>query len=472
MRRARLWAALLAPALLLIVGLGFLPAAAAVQAQETPSADPALFRYFPETGHNIGVAVKQFYDAHGGVDIFGMPLTEVITDSSGLQVQYFERARFELHPEQPPEQYVTLTRLGAHFAQGREGEWAFQWLAASPDPARDFFPESGHTLGGAFRYFWQSRGGLEVFGYPISEEFSEVSPLDGSQRLVQYFERARFEYHPEAAGTPYEVQLSQLGRDYLAQQNLDPALTAPAAPITLIGSATTGFATSIAEREHNIARAAEMFHGVVVPPGAEYSFLNSGDFTEEGFVEGYAIVGGQLEKVVGGGLCQVSTTMFRAVSNAGMEITRRQGHSFVVYFYENILGFDATVYSPDLDFRWRNSTNYPVYFSTRTNVEAATVTFDVWGVSDGRVVTYDGPYTRNWRKPGTPIWEYDAKKPRGYISQLVHGRSGVDVTYHRLITWSDGTITRDTYYTSYQPWEDYYVFGPGVTPPAGVRVVR
>ena len=70
-----------------------------------------------------------------------------------------------------------------------------------------------------------------------------------------------------------------------------------------------------------------------------------------GFVDGYAIVGGRLEKVVGGGLCQVSTTLFRAVSNAGLEVTKRQGHTYVVYFYENILGFDATVFSPSLDFR-------------------------------------------------------------------------------------------------------------------------
>src|SRR6478736_4611259 len=105
-------------------------------------------------------------------------------------------APFELHPELPPEFYVSLTLLGSHFTQGRP-EPAFQWLTAAPSPDRDFYPQSGHSLGGAFRGFWNGRGGLAAFGYPISEEFNEVNQQDGQTYLVQYFQRARFEYHPE-----------------------------------------------------------------------------------------------------------------------------------------------------------------------------------------------------------------------------------------------------------------------------------
>src|SRR5436190_24268497 len=140
----------------------------------------------------------------------------------------------------------------------------------------------------------------------------------------------------------------------------------------LVGKATTGFRTSAAERRDNIARATALFDGVVVQPGQEYSFLSAGNFTEdEGFVEGYAIVGGKLEKVVGGGLCQVATTMFRAVSNAGLEVTRRTGHTYVVNFYENILGFDATVFTPSVDFRWRNDSPGPITIATSANLSAA-----------------------------------------------------------------------------------------------------
>jgi hypothetical protein len=466
LRRSSLLAALVLMATL------FGPRAPAQAAPHPAPAPPQPgFAFFPETGHNIGLKIKRFYDTHGGLDIFGLPLTEVFNED-GLNVQYFERARFELHPELPPEFYVSLTLLGSYFTQGRP-EPAFQWLTAAPSPDRDFYPQSGHSLGGAFRGFWNGRGGLAAFGYPISEEFNETNPQDGKTYLVQYFQRARFEYHPENIGTPYEVELGQLGRQFLDGRPASQWMTAPAAPLVLLGKATTGFATSIAERRLNIAIATAMFDGVVIQPGQEYSFLSAGDFSEtNGFVEGYAIVSGKLEKVIGGGLCQVATTMFRAASNAGMEITRRIGHTYVVYFYENILGFDATVYSPGVDFRWKNDSPGPVYLATTTNPAAATVTFELWGTNDGRVTTYEGPIARNVVHPGVATWQFDKELPAGTKKQLVHGRPGMDVNYIRTVKMPDGSIKHyDNWYTHYQPWNNFFTYGSGVTPPAGVTVI-
>ncbi|NTW98089.1 MAG: vanomycin resistance protein VanB, partial [Oscillochloris sp.] len=178
--------ALLMAALLAVVALLATPTPPAVAA---PTSQADAFAFFPQTGHNVGMQIKRFFDANGGLDILGLPLTEVFVDGSGLQVQYFERARFELRPTNPPASHLSLTRLGATLTEGRS-EPAFAWLATSPDPARDFFPQSGHSLGGAFRWFWQTRGALPVFGYPISEEFQEWNPQAGQVYLVQYFERA------------------------------------------------------------------------------------------------------------------------------------------------------------------------------------------------------------------------------------------------------------------------------------------
>lgn len=433
-------------------------------AAPTSPASAAPFAYFPETGHNIAFQFKEFYDANGGTDLFGLPLTEAITDAAtGLQVQYFERARFELHPNLPAGQQIVLTRLGSLMTQGRTDP-AFAWLPGTSDPNRDFFVESGHTLGGAFRWFWQSRGGVAVFGFPISEEFLEYNPATGQHDLVQYFERTRLEYHPELTGTPHEVQISLLGRQLLERTPEALAATAPARAIVLLGEATTGYATSAREREFNIARATQLFDGMMIPANTDFSFNSVSDFeASDGFVDGYAIIGGRLETVVAGGLCQVSTTMFRAVSNAGLKITHRQGHTFIVYFYENILGFDATVFKPDVDFRWFNDTAGPVYLNSWSDPAAATVTFQIWGYSDGRTVTYDGPYERNWTQPGPAIWEYDPNLAPGAVIQLVHGRPGVDVNYYRTVTLPGGAVLhRDDFYTHYDPWEDYYVYGPGV----------
>ena len=78
-----------------------------------------------------------------------------------------------------------------------------------------YFPQTGHTLRGAFARYWQQNGNLAIYGYPLSEAFEEVNPDDGQSYIVQYFERNRFEEHPELAGTRYEVLLGLLGNEVL-----------------------------------------------------------------------------------------------------------------------------------------------------------------------------------------------------------------------------------------------------------------
>ncbi|HEY0068577.1 MAG TPA: hypothetical protein VGE04_01260 [Chloroflexia bacterium] len=165
--------------------------------------------YFPQTGHNLTGEFLKYWQAHGGLAIFGYPLTEAFGEG-GFQVQYFERNRFELHPENQPPYNVLLGRLGAGLTTGR----TFTAIEPfEPSPNHAYFPETGHSLHFAFLGYWQRNGGLAQFGYPISEEIREVSPTNGKEYTVQYFERARFEYHPEYKGTPAEVLLGLLGVD-------------------------------------------------------------------------------------------------------------------------------------------------------------------------------------------------------------------------------------------------------------------
>jgi len=423
----------------------------------------AAFAYFPETGHTVSFEAKKFFDAHGGLAIFGLPLTEVIPDTeTGLNVQYFERARFEFHLDQNS---ISLTRLGSLLTLENKDP-AFQRLTASSDPKRTFFAKSGHTLGGAFQNTWEKLGGVEIWGYPISEELVEINYTDRMTYLVQYFERGKFIHHPESTGTGKEVEIAKLGRKLIELYPAAKGAMNAAPRITLLGEATTSFATSLREREFNIARATALLNGKVVPANTEFSFNNSGDFSERnGFVDGYAIVGNRLEKVVAGGLCQVATTLFRAVSNAGLKITERHGHTFVINFYENILGFDATVYDPSPNLRWINDTSGPIYLVSSSNVQAATVTFQIWGHSDGRSAKYDGPYVSNRTEPGPAVWEYNASLPRGTTQQLVHGRAGMDVVYNRTVTLPNGRVLhQDSFKTNYKPWADFYIYGPGVQP--------
>lgn len=425
--------------------------------------------FFPETGHNIGFKFRRFYERNGGLELFGLPLTEVFTDGA-TQVQYFERARFELRPELPDN--VALSLLGSELTAGRT-DAAFQWLLSNPSPDRQFFPESGHSIGGAFQEYWQRKNGLIAFGYPISEEFAEVG-TDGIERVTQYFQRARFELHPESAFTPNAIQLGHLGRQALEARSELAGYMAPVGPLALLGSSTTGFRGSSYERRTNVQRASALFDGRVVQPGEEFSFIANHDFSEEsGFVEGYGIVNGKLDRVIGGGLCQVSTTMFRAVANAGLEIKRRIPHSYVVYFYENIPGFDATVFTPSVDFRWRNDMPAPVTIVSIVDPIGGTVTFDIYGAGDGRQVAYNGPNVRNKVNPGKAIWQFDPKLAPGSKLQLVHGRPGMEVSLGRSVTYPDGRVLRqDNFQTRYQPWADFWTYGKGVTPPVDAIITQ
>ncbi len=182
----------------------------AVPPQETPDST-----YFPQTHHSLSGIFKQYWETHGGLSQQGYPLTEAFpqlsdTDGRVYETQYFERAVFEYHPDNPPPNNVLLSLLGdvqynEKYPNGAPGQ------KANTGPAAVFFPQTNHTLGDKFLAYWQQHGGLAQQGYPISEEFQEQDPGSGKEYTVQYFERAVLEYHPENAGTPYEVLLSRLG---------------------------------------------------------------------------------------------------------------------------------------------------------------------------------------------------------------------------------------------------------------------
>jgi subtilisin family serine protease len=182
---------------------------------QPPAATSDTLAYFPQTGHTLANAFLRYWQQHGGLEIFGFPISEEFTEVSPIDgkpyvVQYFERNRFEYHPENAgTEHEVLLGLLGLDVTRGRT--FSPVLTPFQNTEARVYFPETRHTLAQPFLRYWRDHGGLAVFGYPISEPLQEVSPTDGKTYLVQYFERNRFEYHPENAGTEYEVLLGLLG---------------------------------------------------------------------------------------------------------------------------------------------------------------------------------------------------------------------------------------------------------------------
>ena len=178
-------------------------------------------RVFAETGQTVCDPFRRAWEERGGLARFGYPISDERlerdpTSGAVTIVQWFERTRFERAPDSPsllPD--VQLGLLGRQITAGRTREPAFAAIANPGDGS--WFQETGHTLRHGFRAYWEATGGLAVYGFPISEEFQEVNPADGKTYTVQYFERARFEYHPEHKGTPYEVELGLLGQQALAR---------------------------------------------------------------------------------------------------------------------------------------------------------------------------------------------------------------------------------------------------------------
>ena len=162
-------------------------------------------------------AFLDFWKTSGGLEILGLPVSQPFVDNRGLIVQFYERAILEWHPENEAKYQVLLTLLGSNLLGNRPERNA----AANPCPLGatgcTVVAPTNHSLRGVFLNYWQANGGLPVFGYPLTEEFTEINAADGKPYTVQYFERNRFEYHPEQEAR-YQVLLGLLGAESLSTQ--------------------------------------------------------------------------------------------------------------------------------------------------------------------------------------------------------------------------------------------------------------
>lgn len=184
-------------------------------------AQSPIQQYFPETGHTVSGDFLSFFNARGGLKIFGYPITDAF-DWNGRRIQYFQRARMELHPENPVPYRVQLGLLGDELGHRSPS-------SSTPvpnDASHRYSPETGHVVAYAFLNFFDKNGGLDIFGYPITD----FQPENG--RIVQYFQRARLEWHPELSGDQ-RVQLGDLGTIHFDSAGFDPSLKQPKAPVQI-----------------------------------------------------------------------------------------------------------------------------------------------------------------------------------------------------------------------------------------------
>lgn len=234
---------------------------------------------------------------------------------------------------------------------------------------------------------------------------------------------------------------------------------------SVVAEATSTFQGSSEARARNIQVAAAKFHGLVVPPGEVFSFNEHlGPVTaENGFEDSLIIWGDRTAVGIGGGVCQVSSTAFRAAFFGGFEVVERWAHGYRVSWYEIDTGpgLDATIYAPDVDFKFRNDTDHFLLIQTYTDLEAGTLTFRFYGTPTGRGVTMEGPIVENVTSPGPPQYQDDPSLPKDTRKQVEWAKDGADVTVRRVVTQAGVPVHQDTFVSRYRPWRAMFLVGTG-----------
>jgi vancomycin resistance protein YoaR len=234
----------------------------------------------------------------------------------------------------------------------------------------------------------------------------------------------------------------------------------------LVVGETTYFAGSSGERMRNIAVAAAKFEGVVIPPGGIFSF---NQYVEDvsaanGFEDSLIIWGDRTAVGIGGGVCQVSTSIFRSAYAAGLPIVERYNHGYVVSWYGEP-GLDATIFTPTVDFRFRNDTGAYLLMEPVMNADAGTLTINLYGTKPNRQVIISEPVKKDIQPPPPALYTVDTSLAPGQIKQVDWQQQGMTVEVTRTII-ENGETRSETLVSKYQPWRAVYLVGSEADIPA------
>jgi vancomycin resistance protein YoaR len=238
--------------------------------------------------------------------------------------------------------------------------------------------------------------------------------------------------------------------------------------VELVAQGKSSFENSAPYRVQNIQAGARQINGVLIAPGAEFSFNRTVGAIDEtnGFTEGYAIIDGRTQLEWGGGVCQVSTTVFRAAFWAGVPITERNQHSFRIRWYEKFepIGMDAAIFTAPggYDFRFVNNTDRWLLMETFADTVNEVLTVNLYGTKPNREVIQTPPsVTNEIFAPTKPRYVDDATLPAGTVKQTDTARGGMDVRVGRIVKQGGVVMYQDTFFSRFQPWPDIFVRGTG-----------
>lgn len=231
----------------------------------------------------------------------------------------------------------------------------------------------------------------------------------------------------------------------------------------LIGKGTSLFLHSIPQRIFNITLAASRINGILIAPSEIFSFNNAlGDVSSfTGYQKAYTIQNGKTILGDGGGVCQVSTTFFRSLLNAGLPIIERQAHAYRVGYYEqdSLPGLDATIYVPSVDLKFKNDTDNYILIQTQVDQEIQQLSIFLYGTKDGRVVNMSQPIITNRIPPPPDLYQDDPTLAKEIIKQVDFKAEGSKVSFTREVTKNGKRIIFDKFISNYAPWQSVFLRG-------------
>jgi vancomycin resistance protein YoaR len=249
----------------------------------------------------------------------------------------------------------------------------------------------------------------------------------------------------------------------------------------LVSIGRSDFTGSADYRINNIGVGMGILNGILIAPGEEFSFNNNiGSIdARNGFVEGYAIIQDRTQLEFGGGICQDSTTLFRAAFWAGLPITERWGHSFYISWYDkyglgekrNGPGLDATIFTGGPDLKFVNDTGHWLLMQSSSNPRTGVAQIALYGTKPNRTVELNQSITKRVPAPPAPKFVTDPKQPVGTSRQSDHARGGMTIAVYRTITENGVRKAPELFQTTFRAWPNIYVFNPADIGPDGHPLV-
>jgi len=302
-----------------------------------------------------------------------------------------------------------------------------------------------------------------VFGLASPQRVEEFKPARDGIKIDKSLLKEKIKF-----------ALSQIENNNQKEQEIDIPYTLLHPKITnkdvnnfgikeLLGRGSSLFQGSIASRIHNIVLASSRLNGILVAPGEIFSFNDSlGDVSAyTGYQPAYIIKEGRTVLGDGGGVCQVSTTLFRAVLQAGLPIMERHAHAYRVHYYEedSPAGFDATVFSPSVDLKFKNDTPAYILIQSKVDTKNLTLVFDLYGTFDGRKVEISKPKIWDVSAPPPPLYQDDPTLPFGKIKQVDFESWGAKASFNYKVILGDRVLEDEIFYSNYRPWQAVYLRG-------------